>query len=218
MNKKYYIFFCFLVFAFPSDDFFDDIDFSFDSPSDLTWKDSIPSNMPLIKKPFWSENGIFRKTELAPSSRYAELQLRSDMMQWHQKIALINIALMGYQYYLGKEIDQYRAPIVLGLDKYNDYKDRHKSLGYATYTLYMTSAGLSIFSPPSLEYDENLSPMKLHRYLALVHFVGMSVQPWLGYQSVNNPDDYDEYMDLHRKTGEVVFVTYLLSFLLTLFS
>ena len=59
-----------------------------------------------------------------------------------------------------------------------------------------------------LEYDKNLSSMKLHRYLSLIHFTGMSIQPWLGYQASNNPDDYDHYMDMHRKTGEVVLASY----------
>ena len=118
MNKKYYIFFCILVFVFPSDDFFNDIDFSFDSPSNLTWKDSIPDNMPLIKKPFWSENGLFRKMELAPTNRYDELLIRKDMMQWHQKLSLINLSFMGYQYYIGKKMDDNPAR----------YKDKYESL------------------------------------------------------------------------------------------
>ena len=80
----------------------------------------------------------------------------------------------------------------------------------------MTSAGLSLFSPPALKYDKNLSSMKLHRYLSIIHFTGMSIQPWLGYQASNNPDDYDKYMDMHRETGEIVLASYVLAFLLTL--
>ena len=59
--------------------------------------------------------------------------------------------------------------------------------------------------------------MKLHRYLALIHFAGMSVQPWLGYQTATaTGNDYNKYMDKHRKVGEVVYISYFLSFLLTL--
>ena len=79
----------------------------------------------------------------------------------------------------------------------------------------MTSAGLSVFSPPALKYDKKISSMKIHRYLALIHFAGMSVQPWLGYQAAAG-NDYDKYMDRHRKVGEVVYISYFLSFLLTL--
>ena len=192
--------------------FFDERDFL---QSNLTWKDSIPQNMPLIKKPFWSEDGLFRKLDWAPNSRYEELIVRKNMMQWHQKIALLNLGIMSYQYYLGEEIDQNGAYSILGQDKYNHYKSMHKSLGYTSYTLYMTSAGLSVFSPPALKYDKKISSMKLHRYLALILFAGMSVQPWLGYQAATG-NDYDKYMDRHRKVGEVVYISYFLSFLLTL--
>ena len=50
-------------FLFPSDDFFKDIDLSFDAPA-LTWKDSIPDNMPLIKKPFGLKMVYFEKLVL----------------------------------------------------------------------------------------------------------------------------------------------------------
>ena len=194
--------------------FFDERDFL---KANLSLKDSIPQNMPLIKKPFWSEDGLFRKLDWAPDSRYEELVIRKDMMQWHQKISLFNLGIMSYQYYLGKEIDQDRAYSVLGEGKYNDYKLMHKDLGYVSFGLYMTSAGLSIFSPPALKYDKKISSMRLHRYLALIHFVGMSAQPWLGYQAATaTGNDYDKYMDKHRQVGEIVYITYFLSFLLTL--
>ena len=194
--------------------FFDERDFV---QPNLTWKDSIPQNMPFIKKPFWSEDGLFRKLEWTPDSRYEELIVRKDMMQWHQKISLLNLGIMSYQYYLGNEIDQSGAYSILGQDKYNHYKSMHKSLGYTSYALYMTSAGLSLFSPPALKYDRKMSSMKLHRYLALIHFAGMSVQPWLGYQSATaTGNDYNKYMNKHRKVGEIVYISYFLSFLLTL--
>ena len=188
--------------------FFDERDFL---KSELSWEDSIPQNMPFIKKPFWSKDGLFRKLDLAPKSRHQELTLRKDMMQWHQKISLLNLGLMSYQYYIGKEMDKGN---VAG-NEYTNYQSIHKKLGYTSFTLYMTSAGLSIFSPPSLKYDKKMSSMKLHRYLALIHFAGMSVQPWFGYQ-VATGNDYDKYMDKHRKVGEIVYISYLLSFLLTL--
>ncbi len=194
--------------------FFDERDFL---ESNLTWKDSIPQNMPFIKKPFWSEDGLLRKLECAPNSRYEELIIRKDMMQWHQKISLLNLGIMSYQYYLGSEIDQNGAYGILGQDKYNHYKSMHKNLGYVSYGLYMTSAGLSVFSPPALKYDKKISSMKLHRYLAIIHFIGMSAQPWLGYQAATaTGNNYDKYMDKHRKVGEIVYISYFLSFLLTL--
>tara|TARA_B100001123_G_C14502467_1_gene706889 strand:- start:37 stop:552 length:516 start_codon:yes stop_codon:yes gene_type:complete len=168
--------------------------------------------MPLIKKPFWSENGLFRKHNIAPDNRLDELKLRKNMMQWHQKLALINLGLIGYQYYLGRELDSGN----LSSDKYNQYKLTHKNLGYTTFTIYMSSAGLSIFSPPALKYDRGLSSMKLHRYLATIHFVGMAIQPWLGYQTSKGGENYSDYIDMHKQAGEIILGTYFLSFLLTL--
>ena len=190
-------------------DFFDDYQLLH---SDLSWRDSLPKNMPIIKKPFWSENGVFRKYNIAPDNRLDELKLRKDMMQWHQKLALINLGLIGYQYYIGSKLDEGN----LSNSKYNEYKSIHKNLGYSTFTIYMSSAGLSIFSPPALKYDKGLSSMKLHRYLAIIHFAGMSIQPWLGYQTSKGGEDYSEYIDIHRQTGEIVLGAYLVSFLLTL--
>tara|TARA_B100000614_G_C14544979_1_gene491719 strand:+ start:308 stop:919 length:612 start_codon:yes stop_codon:yes gene_type:complete len=184
----------------------------FDEKSDLnsfkkaTLNDSLPSNMPLIKSVFWSNEGLFRKLDLAPKSRLKELELRRNMMQWHQKSALINLGLLSYQYYLGYEMDQ----------DYETRSELHRKLGYASFSLYMTSAGLSIFSPPALKYDEGISSMNIHRALSIIHFSGMIMQPFLGYQISNSNDQSVNYYELHKDVGNIVFVSYLLSFLVTL--
>ena len=128
------------------------------------------------------------------------------MLQLHQKTALVNLGLMSYQYYLGHEMDK-------------DYENRsrlHKSLGYASFGLYMTSAGLSVFSPPALKYDKGVSSINIHRFLSVIHFSGMIMQPFLGYQISNSNCHSDYYYELHKDVGNVVFVSYLLSFLVTL--
>ena len=171
-----------------------------------TLSDSIPNNMPFIKNIFWSDEGLLRRLDLAPKSRFKVLELRRDMFQLHQKTALVNLGLMSYQYYLGHEMDK-------------DYENRsrlHKSLGYATFGLYMTSAGLSVFSPPALKYDKGVSSINIHRFLSVIHFSGMIMQPFLGYQISNSNCHSDYYYELHKDVGNVVFVSYLLSFLVTL--
>ena len=184
----------------------------FDQEPDLTalekatLSDSIPNNMPLIKNIFWSDKGLLRRLDLAPKSRFKELELRRDMLQLHQKTALVNLGLMSYQYYLGHEMDK-------------DYENRsrlHKSLGYASFGLYMTSAGLSVFSPPALKYDKGVSSINIHRFLSVIHFSGMIMQPFLGYQISNSNCHSDYYYELHKDVGNVIFVSYLLSFLVTL--
>ena len=195
----------FLMVSFINAQFFDE-EPDLTALEKATLSDSIPNNMPLIKNIFWSDEGLLRRLDLAPKSRFKELELRRDMLQLHQKTALVNLGLMSYQYYLGHEMDK-------------DYENRsrlHKSLGYATFGLYMTSAGLSVFSPPALKYDMGVSSINIHRFLSVIHFSGMIMQPFLGYQISNSNCHSDYYYELHKDVGNVVFVSYLLSFLVTL--
>lgn len=195
----------FLMVSFINAQFFDE-EPDLTALEKATLSDSIPNNMPLIKNIFWSDEGLLRRLDLAPKSRFKELELRRDMLQLHQKTALVNLGLMSYQYYLGHEMDK-------------DYENRsrlHKSLGYASFGLYMTSAGLSVFSPPALKYDKGVSSINIHRFLSVIHFSGMIMQPILGYQISNSNCHSDYYYELHKDVGNVVFVSYLLSFLVTL--
>ena len=195
----------FLMVSFINAQFFDE-EPDLTALEKATLSDSIPNNMPLIKNIFWSDEGLLRRLDLAPKSRFKELELRHDMLQLHQKTALVNLGLMSYQYYLGHEMDK-------------DYENRsrlHKSLGYASFGLYMTSAGLSVFSPPALKYDKGVSSINIHRFLSVIHFSGMIMQPFLGYQISNSNCHSDYYYELHKDVGNVVFVSYLLSFLVTL--
>ena len=195
----------FLMVSFINAQFFDE-EPDLTALEKATLSDSIPNNMPLIKSIFWSDEGLLRRLDLAPKSRFKELELRRDMLQLHQKTALVNLGLMSYQYYLGHEMDK-------------DYENRsrlHKSLGYASFGLYMTSAGLSVFSPPALKYDKGVSSINIHRFLSVIHFSGMIMQPFLGYQISNSNCHSDYYYELHKDVGNVVFVSYLLSFLVTL--
>mgnify|MGYP001300297669 FL=1 len=195
----------FLMVSFINAQFFDE-EPDLTTLEKATLSDSIPNNMPLIKNIFWSDKGLLRRLDLAPKSRFKELELRRDMLQLHQKTALVNLGLMSYQYYLGHEMDK-------------DYDNRsrlHKSLGYASFGLYMTSAGLSVFSPPALKYDKGVSSINIHRFLSVIHFSGMIMQPFLGYQISNSNCHSDYYYELHKDVGNVIFVSYLLSFLVTL--
>ena len=76
--------------------------------------------------------------------------------------------------------------------------------------------------------NKKFSSNRLHRYLALIHFTGMAIQPWLGYQTSvagieatngieGRAEDYNQLMDLHQFVGRITFTTYFLAFLTTLF-
>ena len=202
MNKFFIVFF---ILSILNAQFFDD-EIEQNPSLNLQLNDSLPKNMPFVKNILWSKNGLVRKLNIAPKSRLSELELRRNMMQLHQKSALINLGLMSYQYYLGYNMDK----------DYQNRSDLHRTLGYATFSIYMTSAGLSILSPPALKYDKGVSSMNIHRLLSIVHFSGMLLQPLLGYQTANSSCHSDYYYDLHKDVGNIVFATYLLSFLVTL--
>ena len=170
--------------------------------------DSLPANMPFSKKILWGENGLARKFNLAPESRAQEIKLRSEMLQLHQKLGLINLGLMGVQMYLGNSM----------YDK-NDRNNAsaHRYLGYSTFSIYMTTAGLQFFAPPAFRYSKGYSSIKVHRYLSYIHFAGMILTPISGYYVANNPNPNNTRpMELHKNITTITFSTYTLAFLMTL--
>ena len=169
--------------------------------------DSLPTNMPLSKKIFWGEKGLFRKLNLAPESRMKELKLRSEMLQLHQKLGLFNLGLLSYQMYLGSSMYE---------GNHRDYGKTHKYVGYSTFSIYMTTAGLQFFSPPSFRYSKGYSSMKVHRYLSYIHFIGMILTPISGYYTAEYPND-DKPYKLHRNIVNITYSSYALSFIMTLF-
>jgi hypothetical protein len=165
--------------------------------------------MPLSKKIIWGENGVARKLNLAPKNRIDELKLRHKMLQTHQKLGLITLGMVGYQVYLGGNI--------------NTEEDRslHRGLGYSSFGMYMTSAGFSILSPPAIKYNKGISSIKLHRYLSYIHFAGMICMPYLGYLSSGQLNTHDaEYhtkaLRAHEIVGIITVSSLSLSFLTTL--
>ena len=172
--------------------------------------DSLPDNIPFVKNILWGKRGLVRKLPFTPKSRVKELKLRRDMLQLHQKLALITLGLMSYQYYIGNEMVEN-----------NTVNEDHMVLGYTTFGAYMSSASLSILSPPASKYTKRLSSLKIHKYLSVIHFIGMCVQPWLGYQTYKSNvygdlDDYDDWLELHQQVGGITMTCYALAFLTTL--
>ena len=186
-----------------------------------TIADSLPQNMPIVKKMFWGENGLLRDSFVDPNSRMKELEIRRDMLQLHQRFALITLGALIYQTSIGFKMTED--------GQYEKYKDTHMKLGYISFGTYMTAASLSIFAPPGMKYSKKrFSSNKLHRYLALIHFTGMAMQPWLGYKtSVTNIncsngvagacDDSENLTNIHKTVGSITVSSNFLAFLTTIF-
>ena len=175
---------------------------------------TVSDSLSFRSKLFWGKNGLFRKINFAPPDLRGEMRLRRNMLQWHQRLGLLTLGAIAYQFITGKK--QYN----------NNFKDftserqkNHKVLGYTTYGLYLSTASLSLLAPPARKKSKGLSSTKIHKYLAIIHFSAMIAQPWLGYKAAKstNSDDYDRYINLHNIAGSVTMVSFSLAFLTTLF-
>lgn len=178
--------------------------------SDILVTDSLSFRAKL----FWGEKGLFRKINLAPNNRKSKMKLRRNMLQWHQRLGLLTLGAITYQFISGKK--QYSN----NFENFDlDRQTRHKITGYTTYGLYLVTASLSISAPPPMKQTKGLSSTKIHKYLAIVHFTAMIAQPWLGYKAARsaNADDYNKYIDLHNIAGTVTMLSFGLGFLTTLF-
>jgi hypothetical protein len=160
----------------------------------------LPENMPYIKSFIWGEEGVFRKLNIGPESRIEELQLRRKMLQAHQWLGIITLAGLAYQYDVGKKLYDGNDA-----DYWDAHYDKHKAMGYFTYMTYMSTASLSIFSPPARKYDNNMNSIKFHRRMAALHFTAMMAQPFLAKKAVEDGKRYNDLMDAHLKAGTIAF-------------
>jgi len=175
---------------------------------------AIKDSLSFRTKLFWGNSGLFRKTNLAPPDLRSEMKLRRNMLQWHQRLGLITLGAIAYQFISGKK--QYNN----NFENFTtERQKRHKILGYTTYGLYLSTASLSLLAPPARKTTKGLSSTKIHKYLAIIHFSAMIAQPWLGYKAAKstNADDYDRYINLHNIAGSVTMVSFSLAFLTTFF-
>ena len=160
----------------------------------------LPENMPYVKSLIWGEEGAFRKLNIGPESRIEELQLRRKMLQAHQWLGIITLAGLAYQYDVGKKLYDGNDA-----DYWDSHYDKHKAMGYFTYMTYMSTASLSIFSPPARKYDNNMNSIKFHRRMAALHFTAMMAQPFLAKKAVEDGKRYNDLMDAHLKAGTIAF-------------
>ena len=110
--------------------------------SSYTLSDTLPQNMPFSKTVIWGEGGLARKFNIGPKDRIGELKLRHKMLQAHQKLGLLTLGMMSYQYYVGNQM--------VNRGSYEDH-NLHRKLGYSIFGVYMTAAGFSVLSPPALK-------------------------------------------------------------------
>ena len=167
--------------------------------------------MPLQTKLLWAENGLLRKTNLFQVNRPRELELRTKMLQLHQKLALGTLGLMFAQGYLGFQLQD-------ATTKYMELSDSHAALGKVAFGSYLTSAMLSYTAPPAFRYNRKIDSIRIHRWLSIIHFTGMLALPYFG-EKVSGPHDSIESRDralyIHRGIAVTTISTMALSALIT---
>lgn len=166
--------------------------------------DSLPEGMPLVTRALWGRRGVFRSVGLAPESRAAELRLRRSMLQWHQRLGLLTFGAFTTQLVLGELMAADRAKY------YASLRPVHEKLGYTTFGTYLATASLSLAAPPGRRYGDGFSSIRLHRYLAVVHFTGMMLQPWLGahLSRATSAASYDRRLRTHRWVGRSTYAAF----------
>ena len=103
----------------------------------------LPPKMLISQRIFWGENGLLRKTNLAPLNkigRERELKIRRKMLKAHQLLGFLTLTGMAAQGFMGNKL--YKG-------KRNWYRE-HKTIGNLTTASYFTGASLSLFAPPPL--------------------------------------------------------------------
>tara|TARA_B100000959_G_scaffold27648_1_gene26597 strand:+ start:452 stop:1081 length:630 start_codon:yes stop_codon:yes gene_type:complete len=172
---------------------------------------ALPDNMPLQTKLLWAENGLLRKTNLFQVDRPRELELRTKMLQLHQKLALGTLGLIFTQGYLGFQLQD-------ATTNYMELSDRHAALGKVAFGSYLTSAMLSYTAPPAFRYNRKIDSIRIHRWLSIIHFTGMLALPYLG-EKVSGPHDSiksrDRALYIHRGIAVTTISTMALSALIT---
>ena len=167
--------------------------------------------MPLQTKLLWAENGLLRKTNLFQVNRPRELELRTKMLQLHQKLALGTLGLMFAQGYLGFQLQD-------ATTNYMELSDSHAALGKVAFGSYLTSAMLSYTAPPAFRYNRKIDSIRIHRWLSIIHFTGMLALPYLG-EKVSGPHDSNKSRDralyIHRGIAVTTISTMALSALIT---
>jgi hypothetical protein len=150
-----------------------------------TDKDSmalLPDRILITQRLLWGEKGLmrnFNRFELTPVKRQNELKIRRIMLVSHQVLGFATLAGMVAQGINGSRL-------------YNgntNARDTHEALAMGVDICYFSTAAFSLFAPPKmLDERKGYSSIKLHKFLAIVHFSSMIATNILAGQLEGNPN------------------------------
>lgn len=135
----------------------------------------LPDKMLFTQRFLWGENGLLRRSELAPLSpiqRSREIELRRKMLITHQVLGYVTLASMIAQGIIGGKL--YNCDNCNSRE-YNQIKNAHETMAGVVNVSYFSGAALSLFAPPPLinRSEKGLSSARAHKWLASIHFSAM---------------------------------------------
>jgi len=135
----------------------------------------LPDKMLFTQRFLWGENGLLRRSELAPLSpiqRSREIELRRKMLVTHQVLGYVTLASMIAQGIIGGKL--YNCDNCNSRE-YNQIKNAHETMAAVVNVSYFSGAALSLFAPPPLinRTEKGLSSARAHKWLASIHFSAM---------------------------------------------
>jgi len=135
----------------------------------------LPDKMLFTQRFFVGENGLLRRSELAPLSpiqRSREIELRRKMLVTHQVLGYVTLASMIAQGIIGGKL--YNCDNCNSRE-YNQIKNAHETMAAVVNVSYFSGAALSLFAPPPLinRTEKGLSSARAHKWLASIHFSAM---------------------------------------------
>jgi hypothetical protein len=135
----------------------------------------LPDKMLFTQRFLWGENGLLRRSELAPLSpiqRSREIELRRKMLITHQVLGYVTLASMIAQGIIGGKL--YNCDNCNSRE-YNQIKNAHETMAAVVNVSYFSGAALSLFAPPPLinRTEKGLSSARAHKWLASIHFSAM---------------------------------------------
>lgn len=158
----------------------------------------LPARIMPTQRLLWGEKGLLRATKIAPltvEQRKKEMEVRRFMLKAHQVLGFITLGGMAAQGVVGSQL--YNG-------KY-ELDDLHEGLARGVNITYSTAAIMSLFAPPPLiNRDKNLSSVRLHKWLALLHMSGMIATNILG----NRLEDDISLKPWHRAAAITTFASY----------
>lgn len=167
----------------------------------------LPERIMFTQRMLWGEKGLLRKMNIAPlnlEQRNKEMKTRRFMLKAHQVLGFVTLGGMVAQGVVGSQL--YNG-------KY-DLKDAHEALATGINVTYSMAALTSLFAPPPLlARDKNLSSVKLHRWLAVVHLTGMVATNILANRIEDNPS----LKPYHRAAAYTTFASFAASMVVITF-